>query len=228
MLPFAGASAFAYAPLLPASGDPSRQLFRQFSLPGRGERTGEPLVSDLDLMARDLFATLARSLGPGDVVYGHSMGALLALLVVRLVRAHGTALPCRLVVSGMRAPSRLRPRTRHTLPRPALKDEMRRLGGTPAAILDDDTVFDYFEPQIRADLAAVETYRHRAEPPLPVPLTVLVGADDEMDLADAAPWQDETIHPVDLRVMAGGHFFIFRNAEAVRAVLLAAGTASAA
>ena len=219
MLPFAGASSFAFAPILPPIGHSDRLRFRQYMLPGHGERMAEPLLSDLEAIAADLSRTISAAPGPSDVVYGHSMGALLALLLLRGLRASGAPLPKALVVSGMGAPHSVRARARHALPKEALKAELRALGGTPAAVLDDDAVFQFFEPQVRADFRAVETYRHRCEDPLPLPLTVLLGEDDAVDADAARGWQRETVHPIDVEIMPGGHFFIFRHSARVRAIL---------
>ncbi|MEM8664771.1 MAG: alpha/beta fold hydrolase [Pseudomonadota bacterium] len=218
MLPFAGASALPFAPLLPPRGDPLRERFVQPTLPGHGDRLNEPLLTTIPAMVDDI----ERSVGVGarDVVYGHSMGALLALGLVRRQRARGHPLPRALIVSGMRAPGTLASRARHALPTPALKVELARLGGTPLAVLDDPDVFAFFEPQVRADFRAVETYAHRAEPALDIPITVIIGTDDEADFASAAAWQHETEHPLTLETMPGGHFFIFRNADAMRERLL--------
>lgn len=220
MLPFAGASAFAFGPLLPSGGSADRDRFVQIALPGHVERMKEPLLDDLEAIAAESFYQIADRLGPHDVVYGHSMGALLALLVVRRARSLLMPLPGALVVSGMRAPSEILQGGRHALPADALKAELQRLGGTPEDVLRNDEIFAFFEPLIRADFKAVETWAYRAEPPLPVPITVLSGRDDDTPPETLAQWQAETTFPIAQRQFDGGHFFIFDHPDAIRSVLL--------
>lgn len=220
MLPFAGASAFAFGPLLPCRGSVDSDRFVQVALPGHVERMEEPLLDDLEAIAAECFYQIADRLSPNDVIYGHSMGALLALLVARRARSLLMPLPGALVVSGMRAPCEILQRGRHALPADALKAELQRLGGTPEDVLRNDEIFGFFEPMIRADFKAVETWAYRAEPPLPVPITVLSGRDDDTPPETLVQWQSETIFPVAQRRFDGGHFFIFDHPDAIRSVLL--------
>ncbi|MBC7953240.1 MAG: thioesterase [Rhodospirillaceae bacterium] len=222
MLPFAGDSGNGYGALLPLRGHPDRARFQQICLPGHGERMAEPLLTDLDALAADAFRQIAPKMRNCDVLYGHSMGALLALAVVRRARALLFPLPRAIVVSGMRGPSRFVARARAKLSREGLREELRRLGGSPGEILDNDEMFDFFEPLIRADFSAVENYRYGAEPPLPVPITVIVGDEDEVTADEADAWQRETAHPLTLTSMPGGHFFIYRHATVMRETLMAA------
>lgn len=225
MMPFAGAPAYAYAALLPPRGHPARDRFRQLSLPGHGDRLREPLVEDLDRLAADVFASIAGDLRPEDVLFGHSMGALLAWLVARRARSLLFPLPRALVVSGMGGPATFQPRGRHRLDRNALREELRRLGGSPDAVLDDDEVFAFFEPQVRADFKAVETHRYRAEPPLPLPITVLLGDADDVTGEAARAWARETTHPLHCETWSGGHFFLFQHGPRLRSRLADALTA---
>ncbi|HLO76602.1 MAG TPA: alpha/beta fold hydrolase, partial [Magnetospirillum sp.] len=189
-------------------------------LPGHGERMAEPLLNNLDAMAADIFQRIAPQLRSSDVLYGHSMGALLAFAVVRRARALLFPLPRAIVVSGMRGPSLPTARGRHLLSREDLRGELRRLGGSPEEVLGNEEMFDFIEPLARADFTAVETRRYVAEPPLPVPITLLLGEDDEITPAEGQAWQRETQHPLRLTTLPGGHFFIFRHAATMRQVLL--------
>lgn len=220
MMPFAGDPGYGYTAILPPHSDPARRRFRQLCLPGHGERLKEPLLNDLDSMAADLFRQIADQLRPHDVFFGHSMGALLAWLVMRRARTLLFPLPRAVVLSGMRAPSALIARGRHVLSRDDLRAELRRLGGSPDLVLNDDEVFRFFEPQVRADFEAVETYRYRAEPPLASGAIVLLGASDDVSAKDGEAWGREFVAPPQVVTMSGGHFFILQHAAAIRERLL--------
>lgn len=222
LFPFAGASRGCYAPLLPPAGSPERRRFLPIGLPGRGERMREPSPRDLEALAADAFRQIAPDLTSDAIFFGHSMGALLALLVARSARNSGLALPRALIVSGMSGPSRSSGRKRHLLPHDELRRELRRLGGSPDEILDDEELFAFFEPTVRGDLTAVETHSYRPEPPLPVPLTVILGTEDDVTAEGGDAWQIETTHPLRRADFPGGHFFIFDHADALRRLITAA------
>lgn len=219
MMPFAGDPGYGYASLLPPFGHPSRAKFRQITLPGHGERLAEPLLESLEMMAGDIFRQIANEMRTGDVFYGHSMGALLAWLVLRRARTMLFPLPRAVILSGMRAPSTLVSKGRHELSADGLRDELRRLGGSPDAVLNDDDVFRFFEPQVRADFKAVETFRYRAEPPLPMRASILIGDADDVSHDDACAWRQEFVTSPSVESLSGGHFFIFQHAAKVRALL---------
>lgn len=57
-----------------------------FELPGRRRRFAQPLLRDCNEMARDLLRQMRPQLDQPYVLFGHSLGSLLAYLVARLAR----------------------------------------------------------------------------------------------------------------------------------------------
>lgn len=208
LLPFAGGHSYSYRPLV-AAAPPGLKLICP-ELPGRGRRMPTPLLTDLEVMVQDLLETLEPPEAGPWLLFGHSMGALLALLLARRLRALGRGLPAGLVVSGLEGPSVLeRHQRRHLLPLPQFRREVREMGGSPPEILDNPEFFAFFEPILRADFQAVETYVHQPEPSLDLDITVLRGSNDTVSLAQAQAWQRESRRPIALHSLPGGHFFIF-------------------
>jgi surfactin synthase thioesterase subunit len=67
---------------------------------------------------------------------------------------------------------------------------------------------DLFLPVLRDDMALVEDYVHRPEPPLPCGIDAYVGDRDRSTPVDAAErWRDHTTAAFALNVLPGGHFF---------------------
>jgi surfactin synthase thioesterase subunit len=137
------------------------------------------------------------------------MGAILAFEVAcRIVRDGGTG-PEHLFVSGRRAPSRVRHEELHRASKAAFVAEMRAVGGRNPRILADPELLDFVLPTIRADYAAIETYRYDSAPPLSCDITALVGdSDPKASPDDAAAWSQHTLGRFDLRIFPGGHFYL--------------------
>ncbi|MCA1987524.1 MAG: alpha/beta fold hydrolase [Desulfarculus sp.] len=214
LLPFAGGHSYSYRLLVEALPAGLRALTPE--LPGRGMRISLPHLTNLADMADDLARELAPELNGPWLLFGHSMGGLTALLLARRLRALGLRPPEHLVVSGVEGPSIYGgKKQRHRLPREEFRQEIRALGGSPPEILDDDEFFRFFEPILRADFQALETFAYQPEPPLDLGISVLLGQDDDVALERARVWQVETTRPLEVRVWPGNHFFIFSQAQAL-------------
>ena len=117
--------------------------------------------------------------------------------------------PLHLFASGRRAPSCRRDESVHKLDDDGVIAEVRKLGGTNAAVLGDEEILRMALPAIRNDYRAAETYVQRPGPKLATPITVLTGdADPKTTLAEARAWQDHTDGGFELKVFNGGHFFL--------------------
>nr|WP_082103180.1 thioesterase domain-containing protein [Robbsia andropogonis] len=143
-------------------------------------------------------------------VFGHSLGGLVCYELSCWLIAQGLPVPRHLFISAIRAPhcSR-RARTLHDLPDAELVDELRRLNGTPKAILDNPALLGFFLPALRADLALSETYVHHATAPLDIPITVFSGQRDPyVDADEISAWHGHTEHAFSWHRMDGDHFYI--------------------
>src|SRR5882757_3624949 len=116
IVPHAGAGSAAYRQLARQVRDVAQPLIVR--LPGRESRLSEPAYTDIRSMVRALVPAVLPHLRGQLVLYGHSMGALVAFETARILQfAYGMS-PAHLVVSGMEAPRSLsrRCRQRHLLP----------------------------------------------------------------------------------------------------------------
>lgn len=179
-------------------------------LPGRETRIAEPPVRRLELLVEPLAAAIAREAQLPFALFGHSLGGLLAFEVCRRLRRLGAAGPVQLFVAGCRAPHLPSPDPPiHALPDEEFLVELRRLNGTPADVLEHRELLRLVMPSLRADCEAAETYSHRPEPALGVPIAVYGGTDDDrVDFADLAAWRRHTTGDFSLRMLPGDHFFV--------------------
>jgi len=222
-LPYAGAAGTAYRPW----GEmlqPDLNL-HALTLPGHGPRMAEPALTTIDTVVDDVLTQLAL-LGVGDdyVLFGHSMGALVAYETARRLdpsaavghdAAGDLSMPRALVVSGLDAPvdacATQAPAAgpeRHELPDDELVALLREYDGTPPELLERD-VLKFFLPTLRADLGVVDTYRHRSGAPLQVPVVCYRGMDDpRMSHQGAVGWEQLTTGEFRLRTFDGDHFYL--------------------
>lgn len=216
-LPHAGAGATAYLPwerLLP----PGLGLgLRAVQPPGREARLKEPLHRDARSLVRALLPAVEAVADRPIVLFGHSLGAIVAFELAHAMRRAGLPAPLHLYVSGRQAPHL-------TMSHPAtwdLTDEglvelLRDLGGTPAVVLDDPGLRSLFLPVLRADLEMNERYEHVEEEPLDVPITAFAATEDERAAPDeVAGWAAHTTRGFALVTVDGGHFAVMARPRIV-------------
>jgi len=220
--PHAGGSAGVYRPLAAAAAGVLHAEVFGVQYPGRQDRSGEPVPETLHELA-DQIADVLEHWRPGRTLafLGHSMGAVVAFETARRLAA--TRPPVALLASGRPAPSRIRETSAHLLGDNALAEELVRLGGTEADVLEHPEMRALILPLVRADYRISETYRYRPGPALECPVTVLTGdADPLTPQQDARAWREHTRGTYRFVVLPGGHFFLFDHLPAaVRALVRA-------
>jgi surfactin synthase thioesterase subunit len=216
-LPFAGGSSYSYRDLQRHADD---VRFVVLELPGRGRRFSEPLLTTLLDMSDDLFQQIRDRLDGAYAVYGHSLGAGIGYLLIKRIIREQCPLPQRFFVSGREAPSLpVKQKGRHLLPRAQFIEVLKRFEGTVPEVLENQEMMDLFEPVLRADFQALDTYAYEKTEPFDVPITVMRGSEESVSRDDVLKWQDETIRKIDFLEFSGGHFFIFSHAEEIGRIL---------
>lgn len=204
LIHFAGGNCYSFQFLKPHLG--ADQLV-VLELPGRGRRIGEPLISDIDKAVDDLLVQFVKQ-GIQDefVLYGHSMGATLALLLCEKLEARGIHPAC-LIATGSCGPGAGKEEETYKLRGEAFKNALRKLGGISETVLQEEELFEYFEPVIRADFELLEKSNKEPAVPLRTPIHVVMGAEEE-DVAHIENWQRFTTAKAITEVWKGNHFFI--------------------
>lgn len=207
-LPYAGGSKYSYRGFERQA--PRNMHVVPVELPGRGARSHEPLLTDLHALTEDVYAQIRERLNEPYALYGHSMGALLAYLLTRKILTQNVPAPLHLFCTGAGGPSRLLDEPpRYGLPRPAFIAKIRELGGSPDEVLNNELLMNFFEPILRADFEAVDTYTYQPAEPFDIPVSVLTGLSERVTRDEALLWQQETTRKLYLRHLPGNHFFIF-------------------
>jgi pyochelin biosynthetic protein PchC len=180
----------------------------------------DPFVDTMDVLADQVTAALLPFADVPMTLFGHSMGASLAYEVVRRLEQLPAVPPAALHVSSREAPHRVVPRELYLDEDAALIAELRRLGGTDTALLDDPDVQDFVLPVLRADLSIVDTYGPRPAAPVACPVHAWIGdADPSTPVGEMNAWADVAPCGFRLRVLPGGHFYLVEQHDAVLRVL---------
>jgi medium-chain acyl-[acyl-carrier-protein] hydrolase len=142
--------------------------------------------------------------------FGHSMGALLSYELAQHLRGAHSIEPQRLFASGSPAPQFADNREPiYGLPHDEFIEELRRLGGTPREVLENEELLELMLPMLRADFEVVDTFTHSERPPLGCPITVFGGLrDEEASREDLEGWRAHTNAEFSVRMLDGDHFFL--------------------
>jgi medium-chain acyl-[acyl-carrier-protein] hydrolase len=167
----------------------------------------------IDNMA-ELVAVLYDSIQPDldqpFAFFGHSMGAVVAFELARLLRRQNRPLPRLLVASSARAPQFRRGHVPPPEPTEAeLVETLRRLQGTPREVLDNPNLMQLILPTLREDAAIYRNYVYAEERPLDFPIRAYGGAEDpNVSRAHLDAWALQTTAGFAVRVFPGGHFYV--------------------
>jgi medium-chain acyl-[acyl-carrier-protein] hydrolase len=177
--------------------------------PGRENRLSELPFNRLEHLVDQLARVIRPYLDHPFAFFGHSLGGLVCFELARRLRREGGPAPQCLFVSGSRAPHRRDPKPPiHHLPDPEFVDALRRLEGTPEAVLQHAELMQLMMPILRSDFAVIETYRYAPALPLDCPISAFGGTTDgEVGTEEVAAWRDHTAGAFQLRLVPGNHFF---------------------
>jgi len=215
LLHFAGGSCYSLQFLLPYLNQFNTILLE---LPGRGRRLEESLLTDFQDAAADLADKIKMHVdGSPFLIYGHSMGATLALKIAAIMEAENKP-PARLIVSGNAGPGTSTAMHRHTLPSEDFKNELRRLGGMPEEVLSDEDLFSFFEPIIRADFEIAHNNDLISLPPVKSDIYAVMGTEEEA-AGRIDNWGKFTSGKFSKEILSGGHFFINHHAKRIADII---------
>ena len=179
-------------------------------LPGRENRLMEPPFTHIPPLVQTLTQVLRPYLDMPFAFFGHSMGAIISFELARSLRDQYRFHPVHMFVSGCSAPQIPDPDPPiHELPEPEFVEELRKLNGTPDAVLQHPELLQLLLPVLRADFGMRSMYNYTPGEPFTFPISAFGGLQDsDISQEDVEAWRIHTRGPFTLRMLPGDHFFL--------------------
>ncbi|WP_150267075.1 thioesterase II family protein [Paenibacillus tepidiphilus] len=176
-------------------------------LAGRGSRYGEPFYTTFADAVNDLYQQATECVqGSEYILFGHSMGALLAYELAVMLHNQQLQLPVKLILSGKTPPIY----AHSPVPVDEIVSRTRELGATPPEVLDDSELFRIFMPILEADYRILNDYKFNVmNERLDVDFSIFYGTRDKSTPPEhMANWKTLTRRSCELYSFQSGHFFI--------------------
>jgi medium-chain acyl-[acyl-carrier-protein] hydrolase len=189
-------------------------------LPGREARIAEAAFETIDDLVEAFLPALVPVARRGCVLFGHSMGALVAYEVARRLMAEALPAPLALVVSGCVAPHVLEPEQVHEFSDERLVQWLIDINGVEPEVLNYPKLLELMLPTVRADMRLVDDYRYREGVRLDIPVRALQGKEDLGTPVElAGKWGELTTGTFDLDIFPGDHFFFRDHVPRVMSII---------
>jgi surfactin synthase thioesterase subunit len=181
-------------------------------LPGREERFAEPLFSSIEQAIDSLFPSIIADLssnGEEILIFGHSMGAMLAFELCCRLEQEYPAKHYRLVVSGSPAPHHPRTQQASGMSDVEFLAQVQSFAGYRHPALEHPEMRELLLPILRADVLMHEKYFPTKKIKLHMPVMGVRGCNDELvSRAEVMQWEENLAHPLLYRELAGGHMYL--------------------
>ncbi|MFE5602788.1 thioesterase II family protein [Streptomyces coelicoflavus] len=207
-VPFAGAGPSFFHPWQKPAGDRWRVV--PVELPGRERRILEEPYRNVVEAAKGEIDGIVAELGEGarTVLFGHSLGAVLAYELTHLLSRRGVHVE-RLVVSGSPGPWTQRERRAAGLQGDEFLARVEEFAGFRHEALDHPEMRELILPTLQADCEMHEAYVPSTDVPVSVPVTSLRGASDGLVGAEEAQqWRDATTGEFGYVEFPGDHMYL--------------------
>ncbi|MBE5929346.1 MAG: thioesterase [Lachnospiraceae bacterium] len=184
---------------------------------GHGGRFCEEFYFDIEEAAQDVSKMIRKRCKEDYVIYGHSMGCLVALETAFVLEKEKAVLPKAIIVGGNRPPHlKYKDKSLKELSKDELMEETASLGQIEPEVMECEELYEIIADIMYADVQMFSKYDRSPEwGKISIPVLVLAGdGDDETPMEDIQEWKEYTNGEFKLNVFKGNHFFAFNDNEA--------------
>lgn len=206
--PSAGSGASLYRAWCEATKNNNNIDFIPVEIPGRGNHISSPAASSIDDLVERFLEVFSQVVRPPYILYGHSFGAVVAFQVAHTLQQSALPLPEKLVVAGRHAPHQEDPNPMNSVSMDEeIIDELKKMGGTPEAVLNHPEMLQFTISLLRADLRIHESFRYTGQQ-LQIPIDAHCATQDDAHKEIVEYWKDMTTDEFHITEFEGHHFFI--------------------
>jgi len=214
-LPYAGGSSSIYFDWKEKYASMTEIIPVEYS--GHGSLFGEPLYMDADALATDICNKILSEKPQNYIIYGHSMGSMIGLLVIIKLEQKGYAPLPKCMIAGGTRPPHLKHKDEQLshLPKDIFMKKIFDLGEMDAEILSEPDLVDMLYDIIYADMKLSEDYKHdESLPKISIPMVIMTGSEDiEAPLDEMKEWKTYTSNNFYIKEFDADHFFPFKHGK---------------
>ena len=210
--PFAGGSGGAYQAWQPYL-DPSIEVIA-YTAPGRTNRFVEPAIGSMKELVADAWAQLAPYLDIPCILFGHSLGGLLAYEFLIKYKNNMGKMPLHFISSARGAPHIKAMQNWSQKNDADFLHSLAELGGIHPDAAASPELLQLMLNTLRADIGVVEYFKYSDAGPFPCPATIFGGIDDNrVSVDDLEQWRQYFEQEVEVVVLEAAHFYLDSHAE---------------
>ena len=212
-LPYSCGSKTIYSDWISRYSDVAEVIPVEYS--GHGSRFTEELYNDAQKISDDVVKTIISEAPSNYVVYGHSMGCLIAYLTALKLSSRYKYPPKAVIIGGTRPPHlKYKDERLSGYSKEKIIEKMIELGQMDEEILKDPELMDILSDIFIADISAGENFEQDEIKTINIPMFVGTGLqDDEAPAEDMGEWKKYTTSLFLLKCFDDSHFFPFNCPE---------------
>lgn len=191
-------------------------------LPGRGARILEPAMDDVEVLTDALLEEIQHYTDVPYVLFGHSMGGLVAYELTQKLYKQGMNLPEVVMISSMKAPNYMNKFTEsltedgndklYLKSNAEFIDKIISLGGIPEVLSDNRDFLEIILPTFRKDMKLCEMYNPDGAQAVPVSFEIYGGNRDNIATkTELEGWKNFTTEKYAITIFQGNHFYFIDN-----------------
>lgn len=175
---------------------------------GHGKRIREPLYKNFKEAVSDLKNRIDTQ--SPYMIFGHSLGALLAINICRELENSQASPPSTLFISGAAPPHIYNSKEKIAgMSDSDFLNKVEAIGGTPPGFTDEPELLTLLLPVLKNDFRIVEEHSFPYPPePVSTALQIIKGDKDSFADGDIFDWNEYTEGEVSVHTLPGNHFFI--------------------